>query len=389
MLQHHRLFALQPSTTPGIEAAAIFQANWDRSSPGSIREIAERYSYLMSDLLSAKPVGSRTLYLRRALYDELYMYRVRDDVVKVFETNSVNTNDQIRMYRPTARELRRRGITLDGIFLENEGGFQGWDLTVDQFRAIFRSKRAVARMPAAVRRGVRPEFFEAGNPKFFEAMAIWNQYAFQVACRQLRRVTVESGLFRLPAVPGGPLRQPPTTNFWWQLPTWPAFDQNNWRYISASVDGRSSFPQCYMQLGNRYRNFRHDHRWNVFVDHINLTRSCMVRSNAAYWPCITWPRYCNEWLWEQMVAHMARTGVNWANGNAYWYWKEHYIGDQQDQKAAEIFGRHDQPFPAQRNLPRVEMDVDVIETAGFRTTYEDFLANVVGPGDVVPVPPDT
>jgi hypothetical protein len=115
------------------------------------------------------------------------------------------------------------------------------------------------------------------------------------------------------------------------------------------------------------------------VDWINMVRSCMARPGAGVWPIMTWPTYTNAWVFEQMFAHMARTGVNWTtNKCAFIYWREGWTNAAvEDPMFAAIAARHDQAFSPQRNLPAIPMDVDTISTAGFTTTYADFVANVL------------
>ena len=104
----------------------------------------------------------------------------------------------------------------------------------------------------------------------------------------------------------------------------------------------------------------------------------MQRPGAVVWPTIAWPSLIHPWLFEQMVAHSTRMGMNYTGGGCgYIYWREPYINATvEDPLMVQIFNRHDQPWAPLRNLPEIAMDCDSFTTGDYTTTYSDFLANV-------------
>jgi hypothetical protein len=234
-------------------------------------------------------------------------------------------------------------------------------------------------MPPGVK-ALSPEMFVFGHPNFQTAMSTFNNWAALLMFRSLRKVMVDSGIFKLPVTPGGAAVQPPTMNFNVMAPTWRTYDCNGWPIFSFLMDyTRSSSPGLYLTTGGRYGWPRvHEQLWNALVDHVNLIRSSMARPGAVVWPTICWPNRTNAWVFEQMIAHSVRTGVNWTGGGCgYIYWRDVGINTAvEDPLMVDIFNRHDQPFAPQRNLPEIAMDVDSITTAGFTTTYADFLNHI-------------
>ncbi|HMN39901.1 MAG TPA: hypothetical protein PKE29_03585 [Phycisphaerales bacterium] len=355
-----------------------WQGWYDSAHPEQIPSKAQQQAWRISNEIGALPPGKRVVFLRWILRYESYTTYGADPLY-LFENGGLKISRNIMMLRPFGRELRRRGLTLDGIWTDNEGGYTGWNLTQPQLAAIYSSPRARANMPPGVK-ALSPEMFIWSHPNFQTAMTTFNNWALLLMYRAIRRVLVDSGIFRLPAVPGGPPVQPPTMNFNVSAPTWRTYDCNGWPNFSFLMDYiRSSSPGLYLTPGNRYAPPRvHHPLWNALIDHVNAVRSCMTRAGAVVWPTITWPSKQNAWVFEQMIAHLVRTGMNWTAGNCgYIYWRDVNVNTAiEDPLMVDIFNRHDQPFPAQRNLPEIPMDVDSFTTAGYTTTYQEFLDHV-------------
>lgn len=292
------------------------------------------------------------------------------------------------MIRPFARGLKQRGLFLDGIYSNCEGGFSFWMLNHDQFKRIYKSSKARANLPPALR-NLRPEQLTWGNPEFDrEKGIIWNRWNQLMLTRAMRRVLVDSGLFALPRKPGGPLVQPPIMNFNWWYASWPIYDPNGWPlHGTPALDYKTSCPGCYFSMGARYGHVRTHHPyWNTLIDQINWIRSAMFRPDGRVWPVILQPKTSNfwqpygislhPWLVEQMVAHFARAGANWKNRCGYIYFNhQDWLRPESDPILVDIMKRHDYGFDRQR-LREIPMDCDEFETAGFVTKYEDFVNEV-------------
>ena len=95
------------------------------------------------------------------------------------------------MLRPFGQELRRRGIHLDAVWTDNEGGSTAWMLTPTQLRTILQSPKARAKMPPGVR-ALREEMFVWNHPNFRNAMVTFNRWAEQLMYRSLRGVMATS-----------------------------------------------------------------------------------------------------------------------------------------------------------------------------------------------------
>jgi hypothetical protein len=355
-------------------------AGWyDYNHPEIFMSTADAYASGVCNQLAALPDGYRVTFLRGVLRTESYPAYGADPMF-LFENGGVKLSRQIMTLRPLGRELRRRGMHLDGVWTDNEGALGFWNLDANTLAAILASPKARAKMPPAVR-ALRMDMFDVRSPNFRNAVNTFNSYAYGLMYRSLSMALVGSGIFCMPTTPGGPNVQPPTMNYMVSAPTWPVYDPNGWPWYPNTLDGRTSSPGIYLADGGRYTQPPRVHRWqwNVLIDAINHIRSVMHRPNSKIWPTIAWPNYTNAWVFEQMIAHWARTGVNWtAGGNAFIYWVDPPVVNRQveDPLLVQIFSRHDQPFPVQRNLPEIPLDSDSITTAGFTTTYADFLANV-------------
>jgi hypothetical protein len=375
-VQHNRIFSTEDSFHPDIVKMPQHLGWWPAGHPETIPQIARERAGTVSEAMQALPVGKRVVFLRWVLRYESYTDFGADPTL-IFEQGGLRLARAISMLRPFGMELRRRGIHLDAVWTDNEGGSSTWQLTPEQIQGIYASSKARAKMPPGVK-ALRPEMFSWTHPNYRNAVVTFNRYATQLMCQSLRQVLVGAGIFVSPPSAGVAPRVPPTGNYNVYAPTWPVYDYNGWPIASFSLDGRTSSPSCYLSPGNRHNSGRvHDPRWNALADCINYVRSCMRRPGAVLWPTIAWPSYQHPWLFEQMIAHFNRTGVNTAGGGGYIYWRDVWVNAAvEDPLMVQIFNRHDQPFPVQRNLPEVQMDCDSITTGTYTTTYADFLANM-------------
>lgn len=375
---HNNVFTTETPTNNELTKMPQWWGWYPAANPDWIPDLASQQAWRMANELEALPPGKRVLFPRWMMRYESYQ-PYGANPLNLFENGHWKASRMIQFLRPLGRELRQRGIHLDGVWTDNEGGATAWELNPQQLTSILSSPKARSKMPPAVK-ALTPSMFTHGSAPYRNAMITFNRYAHLLHCRSMRLVMVDSGVFRTRRGPGQPLVQPPTSNFWISAPTWPCYDYNNWPINSFSLDGRTSSPSCYLTFGGRHlAGQQHDPRWNALIDQVNLCRSCMRRPGALFWPTLSWPNHVNPWLFEQMIAHYTRTGVNaTAGGCGYIYWRDPPVsnGNVEDPLVVQIFNRHDQPFAVQRNLPEIPQDVDTFTTAGFTTRYTDFLNNV-------------
>lgn len=382
-MQHNRIFSTEDSFHPEITKMPQFSGWYDYSQPEQVIEVGLGQAQSKADALQALPDGKRVLFVRGLLVYESYTSFGADPLF-LFENGILRTSRNIAMLRPLGRELRRRGLHVDGLWADNEGGSNFWMLTPSQLQAVLSSPRARAKMPPGVR-ALSAEMFTWNHPNFRNAVVTFDRWANLLLYRSMRQVLVQSGIFTYRDSTSGAMVQPPTSNYYVTAPTWQTYDLNGWPVFSFSLDGRTSSPGAAMSAGQRhYMDRVHDRRWNALVDQLNIFRSCMSRPGAIVWPTICWPdHFGGPWCFEQMIAHATRMGMNSTGGGcSYIYWRDVGIdAPTQDPLMVEIFNRHDQPWAPIRDLPEMQMDCDSITTGDYTTTYAQFLDNVppIGP----------
>ena len=174
-MQHNRIFSTEDAFHPDIQKM-IQHAGWyDYNHPEYIATIAEQQALLHAGELEALPQGKRVVFLRGVLRSESYT-QFGADPLYLFENGGLKLSRNIAMLRPFGQELRRRGIHLDAVWTDNEGGSTAWMLTPAQLQAILQSPKARAKMPPGVR-ALREEMFVWNHPNFRNAMVTFNRWA--------------------------------------------------------------------------------------------------------------------------------------------------------------------------------------------------------------------
>lgn len=380
MLKYARLFNLSTSSEADITPMPNFMGWYPKNDLRYLRSAAQFYAGQVAEKVEQLPPGYRVMQARWVLqYEGAMSEPYGADPLPVFENGGFFVGRNIMMYKPLGELLRARGLFLDAIYIDFEAGFSFWNLDLAGFRRIFASAKARANMPPNIR-SLRPEQITWGHPEWNLAAGVrWHRWQSLLIIRAMRRIFLETNLYNLPRKPGGPPVQPQVMNFNYISPTWRIYDENGWLQSPfPQVDNRTSCRAFYFSPGGRYVNRSHHYLWNSLIDYCNWTRSILSRADARFWPVILQPLRVNPWLMEQLIAHCTRTGCNWAGSrSAFIYFSEWgHIANQADPIMVDIMRRHDQPFPRQQTLPEIPLDSDRIETAGFVTTYEDFLNNV-------------
>lgn len=379
MLQHARAFALLPCFSDDIPRMVTYTARHEQGVTASIVNAASFNRDVMPYWAARMPAGARVIQARWVLVRETDG-GYGGSLMKMLQRGRYDVGPDVRMLRPVAKELRRQGLTIDAIFTDNEGGWPVFNITHDQMRAIYSSARIRSRMPPAVR-SIPVDRLLWSTPTFdYAAAHLWNTWQADLLNQAMRDVFINSRLFHAVRGPGEAPTGPIVNNFNWCNPARTAYDDNGWPFSSVTpIDGvTSNWGQYFGGVGGRYRGRTHDVKWNQLIDFCNIARACLAGPGRRFWPTVVQPIRNNPWLWERMIAHLTRTGVNWtATKSAFVYFNEREdLGPQADPLAAQILARHDQPFPVQRNLPEVPLDSDTLETAGYVTTYAEFLDNV-------------
>lgn len=329
--------------------------------------------------LAARPPGQRVMQLRWLFVYEADVRRFGADPIQILERGFVPIGRTIRMLRPVCNALKRQNIIPDAVWIDTEAGFQYGNLNWDLLAQIFANPRIRANMPASLQNVGDPLVdFHWTTTGYRDRIIAFDQWTASMMTNALRRSLIDSGLFKF-NTPNG-IVIPPMCRYGGTLPTWPVYDPHGWPLIPTSIDAKTSNPFFYYSSGNRvsYQRF-HDYRWNLLIDICNWARSFMSRQDGLFWPLVTQPStYHNSpWYFEQIIAHLARTGVTSGNNNGWIFWNENdaqFPG--QPTLLYDIIMRHAGNYPAQRSLPELQMDTDSITTGDFTTTYADFLANI-------------
>lgn len=377
MLQHLRVFSEYNSPAAPTITPLIRIDMWHPKHAGfygSVRMMKRRVAQQVEQLQAAQE-GERAIMLWWLLAYELYADRGADPL-SAYMAGRVDTRKATAMLKPLSDELQRRRITIDLIYVDNEGGFGYHELGQNRIRRILRSRRARSKMPAGVA-AINPDDLTSTAPGFLPAVGAWDDYARKLKYDALKKVVSEEGLFDVRPSASSPVQQPSAVNFWSVNPTWTIYDYNGWPQPNTSLDGWSSGPSCYVgSAGNLYLRRVHHPVWNDMINILNQVRSCLGKPGSVVHPVLSHPWMTHPWIQEEMIAHMVRMGINWsANRCAFLYWNANQP-TLNDPLLAEIMARHDEAYPAARNLPEIPLDIDTVTTLDYTTTYEDFLANM-------------
>lgn len=379
MLTNQRVFAAWPTSETRIPVMVDFFAWYPPNDVSTMLSIGRQRSLTLPQELAERAPGQRVMQLRWLFVYEADVRRYGADPVAILENGFVPIGRTIRMLRPMCNMLKRQNLIPDAVWIDTESGFDCWTLSADQFNRVYASSRARANMPASIR-NLTPADYSWTRQGYQQNIIAFNRWTAGIMTQAIRRALIDSGLFVF-NTPNGPY-VPPICRYTGVAPTWPVYDPNGWPLMQTSIDGRTSNTFFYNFGGNRATvNRTHDYRWNLLVDICNWGRSFMHRANGIFWPLVSQPVYYHNspWYFEQIIAHLSRLGVTTNNGNGWIFWNEHddsVAMAGQGQIVYETLARHDQPFPVQRDLPQLELDCDQIETAGYVTTYEDFLTNM-------------
>ncbi|HLL87838.1 MAG TPA: hypothetical protein VK324_00895 [Tepidisphaeraceae bacterium] len=339
------------------------------------REAAQPAAAGVAPLLRARPPGQRVV----AFWSPFPPLDKRD--LPKLVAGGVEFDG--RFYRDFFWRLRQLGADVDRVVIDYEDGLSVWhtiaakdtDATkrIAAARAVLEDAAARRQLSDEVRQ-LRPEDFASHAPP--QAYAAWNRWAAPQVPAAIRRAVADSA----DRMSGRPV---PVTNYEDVRPSFDVFDVNGWQMIPAAVGGESS-PSCYLGPGgNRYRGRAKDPRWNRFIDHLNVVRSC-----AANGPVVPWvspPTYDGDgnpadprgaWLWEQLVRHLHATGVReflyWNPGHPYRP-RESIVPE--DRSAAAVFGALPPAASAPAALPPLPLDADEVVTGDVVTRYRDFEAS--------------
>lgn len=363
---------------PGDWDVPLGRVNLSRSAPGLA-------AHLAAAELRARPPGRRVLIL-----DGLFLRGnfPRDPATVL--ARGIELEPDRAGCREFFASLRQRGIELDRLVLDMEDGVSVWhffgkhmadEQRVALFKPIFTRPELRARLPAALR-VFNAEDFAWRAPRSPDAYLAWDRFARELTCQALREAVLDPARASF----GADL---PASNYQDVNPARPVADLNGWPMDGALTPAISS-PELYLWIGNEQRRQAKDPRWNRLVQCLNVVRGCLATPGQRVEPWISSPSFAGDdlppfedrWLWEQLVRHLAESGVS-----TFLFWnprpppadREGTRRWESDVTLARDLFTSLRPAPPQRNLPGIPYDTDEIVTGTLRTTYDEFLRRYPSP----------
>lgn len=348
-----------------LQRMPLFDGYKDWTAADQARAIAED--------LERTPPGRRAVtpfyILGRALKASEYPV----DIVGIYERGSIDISRDVAALGHLGDQLRRRNITLDFLYCDNENDLTPWTFGLEKIQEVYRSRRARDRMPeAALRHDVDRLVFL--TPEYHDWLLDFGEYANQLRIEALRKTLIDSGLLSPWSA------RTDAMNFFTIRTSFLIYDYNGWEYRNQTlVDSRTSCPVCMLSAaGHRYKGREHHPLWNSFIDVLNHARSGAASGPIA--PVIREPLRAvgqppgtvdpaGRWFMDQLIGHLIRSGAD--------RFMFHHPGatPADDVAVAGMMRNHEHALAATpQTLPEITLDVDEVETGDFRTTYAEFLA---------------
>lgn len=357
---------------PGDWDVPLVRVNLGRSAPGLAAHLAA------AELRDRGP-GQRVLIL-----DGLFLHGnfPRDPATLV--SRGIVLEPDRTACREFFAGLKQRGVVLDQLVLDMEDGVSVWhffgkdmppERRIALFRPVFERPELRARLPEPLL-GFEPEDFAFPAPRSRDAYLAWNRHAERLTFDALRQTVLEPARAAF-----GP--ELPASNYQDVNPAREVTDLNGWPMDGALTPERSS-PELYLWIGNDHRGRAKDPRWNRLIQCLNVVRGCLAKPDQQVEPWISHPGFTGDdlppfedrWLWEQLVRHLAESGVS-----TFLFWnprpppadREGSRRWEDDMTLARDLFQSLRPAPPRRDLGDIPYDSDEIVTGGVRTTYAEFL----------------
>lgn len=334
---------------------------------------AAEQAVALAEMLAGVPEGRRAVHPFYLLGFEMKVEEYPVDAVGIYERGVIDSPGDVRTLGLLAEQLDRRGIALDLIYCDTEHDISLWTLGFERLRAVYRSEKALERMPPEAR-GFDLERMTLMSRECQQWLDAFGPYAQRIKIESIRKALIDAGL--LPIFGD----RTSAVNFYAIRTSFPVYDLNGWKLEwQTLVDTRTSCPVCTPAgQGQRYAGREHHRLWNALIDTLNHARSSAACGPLV--PVIREPFRARgqaagtvdpgaAWLAEQLVGHLVRAGAD-----RFMMFHAHAT-EADDQMYAEIASRHENAIPGSLpTLPEIRLDVDEIVTGDFRTTYSDFLA---------------
>ncbi len=300
-------------------------------------------------------------------------------------------------WRDFAIELKNLDIKPDYLIFDMEEGIRFWEIPEEArhnfFAQIMDPERPwLQSLPASMRSITVDQFMDRRNRVADQARR--DYYEFAEKFRADFMADIFGGAFE--AAYGEPI---PMSNYRNIIPTFDTYGTHGEIYPAVSIAGISA-PQMYIaerdvERFERLHNTTKSSRWNDFIDGLNRARSAAASGVVTPW--ISGPGFgvnnpsswdwvydradldAEYWLWDTLMGHLTSMGIDtyiaWNPGpehnNAYYS----SFAEQTDQHMEQWLAAHPRVMhQLSRNLPPIPLDADRIETNGFVTTYDEFLA---------------
>lgn len=349
----------------------------------------------VAPLLQAKPDGARVLMIWGVLYAQ---YRDWDfQQPASFISAGIDPTDNREWAEIFFAELKSLDVPLDRVAMDIEAGFNTWNLlsgtgdeAVALMQSVYDDPDAYANLPDAVRLFSPEDFRTHASIAGRAAYNAWNAWATATLNLALKAAIFDPAT----AVFGSQL---PVSNYGESTPRGQLLDRNGWPMAGPDrpTAGNTSAPELYLFGGAKFVSLQKDPLWNRLIDALNIVRGCMIDGSAdSISPWLSFPSYRGEhaplanstWLWEQLVRHLAASGVS----SIYYYNPQSATTAADDAFANRLFKALTPAASGVDCTEPIRFDADSITSGDFTTTYEDFLKFVDLPGATnFPPPPPT
>jgi len=308
-----------------------------------------------------------------------------NDPVRVFTRGGMHPPLADYWYR-FANRLRLRGHVPEYVVQDLEDGMGYWHVPDDDRTVFFRLIQEAEPhlngiLPGVIFSTDLDALLDRSDPAGAAARRAYAQSAYDIR-RDMTRNSIQGPLNRGFGVDVA------FSNYKDLLPNFDLYwYTGGGTHLPSSISGISA-PATYLfdrgRTGRYARTTKHP-RWNRLIDAINQVRSCAASGPVHPWIAppgygrtsgdMHWARpsemNAENWLWDVQMKHMLEMGID-----TYILWNPE-IGwnpnaPMNDRFMEGWFGGVT-AFDELLILPEIPLDANVIETNGFRTTYDEFV----------------
>lgn len=351
-------------------------------------------AHRIAPLLQARESGQRGLMIWGVLYSQYHAWDLQNPAAVI--ADGLDPTHDRAWSESFFAELKALDAPLERVSMDVEAGFNTWSIlpgigddAVAIMQNIYDDPDAYARLPETVRQFCPEDFRSFFTIAGRAAYNAWNSWSAAVVNLALRNAIFEPAQQYY----GDAIL---VSNYGESAPRGQLLDRNGWPMAGPDrpTAGNISSPELYISNGAQFSSRNKDWRWNRLIDALNVVRNCIHESADSVTPWISYPSYRGDtspaakstWLWEQLVRHLAASGIS-----SLYYFNPGGATTTADDAFADRLFKALSPAATIINCTEpILYDADEITSGDFTTTYEDFLKFVDLPGATnLPPPPPT